>query len=104
MTPAGSSVRIYLRVQGGFMSKLFLRALCASSFLSAVLSAQQGRGTIFGTVSDPSGAAIMGVKITILNTGTNTTVLTETNGEGYYTSPPLIVGNYEVSAEQAGFK
>jgi hypothetical protein len=86
------------------MSKLFLRALCALSLLAATVNAQQGRGTIFGTVTDPSGAAILGVKVTILNTGTNTTVLTETNSEGYYTSPPLIVGKYEVTAEQAGFK
>ena len=66
--------------------------------------AQQGRGTIFGTVTDSSGAAVNGAKVSILNPDTNTTVNTETNGEGYYTSPPLIVGNYEVDVEQPGFK
>ena len=66
--------------------------------------AQQGRGTIFGTVTDSSGAAVNGAKVTILNTDTNNAINTETNGEGYYTSPPLIVGNYEVDVEQSGFK
>jgi hypothetical protein len=65
---------------------------------------QQGRGTVFGTVTDPSGAAIHGAKVAILNTDTNSAINTETNGEGYFTSPPLIVGNYEVDVEQTGFK
>lgn len=59
---------------------------------------------MFGTVTDSSGAAVNGAKVSILNADTNTTVNTETNGEGYYTSPPLIVGNYEVDVEQPGFK
>ncbi|HLJ18148.1 MAG TPA: carboxypeptidase regulatory-like domain-containing protein [Bryobacteraceae bacterium] len=66
--------------------------------------AQQGRGTIFGTVTDSSGAAVTGAKVSILNVDTNTATNTETNSQGYYTSPPLIVGNYQVVVAQAGFK
>ena len=80
------------------------RGLCALSVLPCLLIAQQGRGTISGTVTDQSGATIRGAKITILNTDTNAAVVLQSNGEGNYTSPPLNVGAYEVAAEQAGFK
>ena len=66
--------------------------------------AQQGRGTISGAVTDQTGAAVKGVRITMVNTNTNTSSSTVSNGDGYYTFPPQIVGNYEVSAESAGFK
>src|SRR3981081_2166052 len=66
--------------------------------------AQQGRGTISGAVTDQTGAALKGVKVTLINTSTNTSSNAVSNGDGYYTFPPLMVGNYEVSAESAGFK
>lgn len=79
-------------------------ALCALALLCSSLAAQQGRGTIVGTVTDPSGATIKGAKVTILNLDTNASLVTQSNGEGYYTTPPLTVGHYEVDAEQPGFK
>jgi hypothetical protein len=83
-------------------STLIAFTLILSATVTA--SAQQGRGTISGTVTDPSGAAVKSAKVTVRNTGTNTTVVTESNGEGYYLSPPMNVGAYEVSAQAAGFK
>jgi Carboxypeptidase regulatory-like domain/TonB-dependent Receptor Plug Domain len=85
---------------------LKLRILLPTLFLSAIFSAmaQQGRGTISGTVTDPSGAAVKSVRIEIRNTETNTIVATQSNGEGYYLSPPLIVGSYEITAQTSGFK
>jgi hypothetical protein len=83
------------------MSKLVLAiALCTA----LPLAAQQGRGTILGTVTDPAGASVAGAKVSIVNLATNVAVTTQTNGEGYYTSSPLIVGDYQVSAEKTGFK
>jgi hypothetical protein len=83
-------------------NKIVLLTLLLSTAFSAV--AQQGRGTIFGTVTDPSGAAIKAAKVSIRNTGTNAITLTESNAEGYFLTPPLTVGNYEVTAQAAGFK
>ena len=65
---------------------------------------QQGRGTILGTIIDSSGGAIRGAKVAIVNVETNNTINAETNGEGFFTSPPLIVGKYQVTVEQSGFK
>ncbi|HYZ83679.1 MAG TPA: carboxypeptidase regulatory-like domain-containing protein, partial [Bryobacteraceae bacterium] len=66
--------------------------------------AQQGRGSIQGTVSDSSGATIAGANVSIVNVDTNTTFTTQTSEDGYYSAPTLAVGNYTVNVEKEGFK
>lgn len=68
------------------------------------LIAQQGRGSISGTVTDSLGAAVPGVDIRITNTGTSAVFSTVTNESGYFTAPALQIGSYSVSAEKQGFK
>jgi hypothetical protein len=72
--------------------------------LAASLAAQQGRGSIQGTVTDSSGAVIAGANIAIVNVETNTTFTTQSSSEGYYSAPTLAVGNYNVTVEKQGFK
>ena len=61
-------------------------------------------GSISGTVKDASGAVVVGVKLTLTNTGTNqrVTVLTDANGE--YQFPQLAPATYSLVAESSGFK
>lgn len=66
--------------------------------------AQQGRGTIFGTVTDATGAVLPGATITITNTATNLDTTTVTNESGYYSVPNLLVGSYAVAVTKEGFK
>ena len=73
--------------------------------LAAVsLSAQTFRGTILGTVTDPSGAVVSGAKVTVKNTGTGLERSTETSGDGSYSVPELPIGTYNVTVTQAGFQ
>src|SRR5207247_11370959 len=51
---------------------------------TTVLSAQLNRGAIEGTVTDPQGAALSGVDVTITAVATNVMTNTETNSSGYY--------------------
>ena len=75
------------------------------SLLSAVsLFAQSDRGTITGTVSDPSGAVIVGATVWATNLGTGVANKTATNSSGAFTFPFLHTGKYNVTAEQSGFK
>ena len=60
-------------------------------------------GTIQGTITDPSGAVIPDVRITVRNTGTNQSRTTETNASGNYSLPSLPVGAYEFEASRTGF-
>ncbi len=68
------------------------------------LSAQTFRGTILGTVTDPSGAVVAGAKVTVKNTGTGLERSTETSADGSYALPELPIGTYSVTVTQAGFQ
>jgi hypothetical protein len=73
-------------------------------FASMGLWAQTNRGTITGTVTDPSGAVIGGVSVTATNKGTGISSTASTGANGSYTIPLLPVGVYDLTAEQSGFK
>lgn len=60
--------------------------------------------TIVGTVTDPSGAVIPNVTITITNTATAVTQTIPTNDAGQYVVPDIAIGRYDVKATAAGFK
>src|SRR2546428_13573958 len=65
---------------------------------------QATTGTIFGTVTDPTGAVVPGVEVTAVNTATNFARATLTNQEGQYTLRLLPVGEYRVEAVLPGFR
>src|SRR5271163_4094023 len=74
-------------------------------FLAAVsLSAQTFRGTILGTVTDPSGAVVAGAKVTVKNAGTGLERSTGTSADGSYALPELPIGTYTVTVTQTGFQ
>jgi len=73
-------------------------------FSAVLLKAQTITGSITGTISDPSGAAVANVKVTATNTATNLTYTTNTNDTGVYNLVFLAVGQYTVTAEAKGFK
>ena len=72
--------------------------------LASILSGQTTTGAITGTIGDPSGAPIPGVKVTATNTATNISSATRSNEAGVYNFPFLPIGDYTVSAEAPGFK
>jgi hypothetical protein len=84
--------------------KRFALALLAALLTSAPAGAQETRGSITGTVTDPTGAAIAGAKVVMTNTETNTAVEGETGPTGVYSVPYLLPGRYRVSVEAPGFK
>lgn len=67
-------------------------------------SAQEFRGTISGSVTDPNGAAVAGATVTVKNKETNISSTVTTNESGTYTVPFLLPGIYNVSATSSGFK
>src|SRR5207302_6749980 len=78
--------------------------LLMGMFSAAGLMAQTFRGTILGTVTDPSGAVVAGAKVTVKNTGTGLERATETSGDGSYSIPELPIGTYNVTVSQSGFQ
>ena len=61
-------------------------------------------GTIQGTITDSSGAALPGVDVTVTNTGTNISFKTVTNSAGDYNAPQLNPGTYIITASAPGFQ
>jgi len=81
------------------------------SFLAIVLfpgvistSAQSTGGRIRGTVTDPSGGAVTGAKVTLTNEATNASRQAESGANGEYLFLEAPVGSYEIDVTAPGFK
>jgi hypothetical protein len=89
------------------MTRANLRSFCAASLtllLTAFVSGQSDRGTITGTVTDSSGAAVPGANVTVTNLATNANSTAVTTGDGVYSIVALQPGSYRVRIEKSGFK
>src|SRR5918912_1806655 len=72
--------------------------------LQAPLRAQESRGRITGTVTDPTKAAVPNATVRIVDPARGTSVTLTTNDEGFFQAPYLLPGTYQVVVEVAGFK
>jgi hypothetical protein len=70
---------------------------------AAPLRAQLNRGVIEGLVTDPQGAVVPGVEVTITDVETNVSTPTKTNSAGYYHVPNLVPGKYRAHFLASGF-
>ncbi len=61
-------------------------------------------GGIAGVVTDPTGAVIVGARITLTNAATGETQTVTSASTGSYSIPLLKPGHYEISVSQQGFK
>src|ERR1700730_2704435 len=87
------------------MKRFMLHAtalLVLNCAVAAITQTSQGR--ILGTVTDPSGAVVTNVQITVTNTATNVSRVVQTNSAGEYTASLLDPGTYIVTAVAAAFK
>jgi len=73
-------------------------------FSSTSLKAQEVTAAITGRITDPSGAAIPGAKVTATDTQRGTNWPTVTNGDGVYNLPRVPVGTYTLKVENSGFQ
>jgi hypothetical protein len=85
------------------MGKL-VSAAALGLVLSFSLLAQEYRGSINGTVTDPSGAPVPGVTVTVTSVERNVSYSSVSGEGGNYLVPFLQPGNYRVTAELPGFK
>jgi hypothetical protein len=65
---------------------------------------QEGRCSLLGDVTDPSGAVVANATVTIANLDTGLTYTVKTNELGHYVAGGLALGRYSVKAESPGFK
>jgi Carboxypeptidase regulatory-like domain/TonB dependent receptor-like, beta-barrel/TonB-dependent Receptor Plug Domain len=67
------------------------------------LRAQVSGGTLSGTITDPSGAAVPNAQVEIKNSATGITRTVVTNSDGLYSAANLLPGNYEITISATGF-
>ncbi|MGB2606935.1 MAG: TonB-dependent receptor [Candidatus Sulfotelmatobacter sp.] len=88
--------------RSAFAATAIFALLCGVWTLNA--SGQAVFGSVIGTVTDPSGAAVANAKVTVVDQRKGTTDQTTTNESGNYTVTHLIPDPYTVRIEGAGFK
>src|ERR1700688_2216579 len=84
--------------------RLVVVVLLSVLLSTTVLVGQTFRGTILGTVTDPSGAVVAGATVKVRNVATGLERTTVTSGDGSYTVSELPIGTYSVTLGQAGFQ
>jgi len=97
MTPRDKK-RAYRGWQG------LILAICVALFIPASALAQQATGKIVGTVTDPQGGVMPGVKVTATNKATQISTPSVSDKEGFYQILNLPIGDYRITAERESFK
>ncbi len=82
--------------------------LVVIAFMLIALAAFQVRaqttGTMYGTVSDPNGAAVAGATVSVINEERKLTRTATTGTDGLYNFTVLPVGRYSITVEASGFR
>jgi hypothetical protein len=78
--------------------------LALAVLLQPALHAQGITGSITGTVTDSTGAAIPGANVTVTQTATNAVHTVTTSAVGNYTVTQLPPGQYDVKVDKAAFQ
>jgi len=84
------------------MKRLFLVVLAILTFAIAI-SAQTFRGTINGTVTDPTGAFVPNAQVKATETATNIDHNTVTTNDGQFAFQDIPLGFYKVTVSAPGF-
>src|SRR5579883_1995788 len=84
---------------------VYVCALAITLVLLIPLSASaQGYGSISGTVTDTTGAAIPGAEVTATQATTGIVLKTVSGGEGNYVFPSLAPSVYNITVSRQGFQ
>src|SRR5437016_11046108 len=71
--------------------------------LAVAAHAQTSRGTVSGTVTDPSGAVVTRARVALTHTQTGLRLTATTNEAGIYRFDALDLGRYELKVAHPGF-
>ena len=93
-----------IRIQSGAVRMLLLTfALCATFFATVPAGAQVLYGSLTGTVTDPSNAAIPGAKVVAVEMNKGIQQETTTDNVGFYRFSELLPGFWKITVSAKGF-
>ena len=84
-----------------FLSGVLVAFLWA---VGAGIAQNTNSGDIRGTVTDPSGAALAGARVTVTNIDTGTSKALATNSDGIYDTASILPGEYRITFSKEGFE
>lgn len=90
----------------GWLKRCGVIALACSCLLLALTQhafAQVDEGSITGTVTDTTGAAVPNASVTLLNTDVGLSLTGKTDAKGSYTFSPVRIGHYSITVTAQGF-
>lgn len=98
--------RSFLFIGGreNMFEKTILKFVACLLLATGTIWGQGGTGQISGTVSDPNGAVVNGAAVRVINSDTNFTRETTTNGDGAFTVTLLPAGTYSIEVSSVGFR
>ncbi len=85
------------------MRTLYL-SMCIATLAPSAVLAQTVAGQISGLVTDPSGAAVSGVVVTVTDLERAVNIRGTSTDSGFYVVAPVPPGRYRISTEKAGFR
>ncbi|MGA2351915.1 MAG: carboxypeptidase regulatory-like domain-containing protein [Terracidiphilus sp.] len=85
----------------GAIAVLFVCLVCISA---TSVMAQSFRGSIQGTITDSTGAAISGAQVKVFSPSTGLSRTVSTNDLGGYVASELPLGTYNITVDKAGFR
>lgn len=91
---------VRISISAGFV----LALVCVLGMCAVGAFGQAIDGNVVGTISDSSGAAVVGADVTATNVATNVTAVMKTNAGGEYRFDHLLAGTYRITAKMNGFK
>src|SRR5690349_6436930 len=86
---------------GGGMGRF---KIATALVFSLAAHAQTSRGTVAGTVMDPSGAVVRGARVDLTGTDTGARLSTTSNDSGVYRFDAVDLGLYELDVVHPGFR
>jgi hypothetical protein len=89
--------------------RVFRNFIVSASLLMIMLGgqsafAQETRGTIRGTITDPNGNAVPNAAVQVIDPSRGNKVNLTTNSDGFFQANYLFPGTYQVIVEAPGFK
>ena len=93
-------------IAGRLQTLTLVTAILLVSFclnIGPVFGQGTNTGTVIGTVTDPTGAVVPGVAITLTDASTGTRLTSVTNSEGQYVLVNVQPSTYNISSAKAGF-
>jgi hypothetical protein len=83
---------------------VYVSSMILTGLLSCAALLGQGDASLWGSVTDTTGAGIPDAGVTIRNLETGTSRAVVTDEAGHFNAPALAVGHYEVAASKTGFQ